>query len=219
MRGSSRHLIFGIQIAPLFNPFIVVVLSTFCGVTIPFNTMEKFWRSWLYQLDPYTRLLSPMLSTELQYVMSDLLITVVADFYVLFRSGLTIRCRSNEFNIFNPPSGQTCQAWAGEFVNAFGGYLDNPNDTSSCRYCQYAVGDQYFEPLNIKYSNRWRDVWILFAFFSTFEHMFCLSSLLIVFFIVFNVIVTISEYIEACCSDYKLTSAIVASRFLRYAKR
>jgi len=152
------------QIAPLFNPFLILVLSTFCGVTLPFPTMAKFWRSWLYQLDPYTRTLSSMLSTELH--------------------GLVIKCQSSEFTVFNPPSGQTCQDWAGDFVSAFGGYLDNPSDSQSCRYCQYAVGDEFFTPLNIKYSNRWRDAFILFAF--------C----------IFNIIVT-----------------IIASRFLRYAKR
>ncbi|OSX66986.1 hypothetical protein POSPLADRAFT_1072131 [Postia placenta MAD-698-R-SB12] len=133
------------QIAPLFNPFMGLVLSTFCGVTLPYPTMEKFWRSWLYQLDPYTRTLSTMLATELH--------------------GLKIECAASEFNLFNPPSGQTCQQWAGEFVAGFGGYLNNPNATEACQYCQYAVGDQFFEPLNIRYDNRWRDAFILFSFF------------------------------------------------------
>ncbi|KAI0690742.1 ABC-2 type transporter-domain-containing protein [Cytidiella melzeri] len=134
-----------IQTAALFNPFIGLILTTFCGVTIPFPTMESFWRSWLYQLDPYTRVLSSMLSTELH--------------------GLSVTCQSEEFSRFNPPSGQTCIDWAGDFIREAGGYLDNPSDTSDCRYCQYTVGDQYFTPLNIEYSNRWRDVWIVFCFF------------------------------------------------------
>lgn len=54
------------QVAVLFNPFMGIVLSTFCGVTIPYPTMISFWRSWMYQLDPYTRTLSAMVSTELQ---------------------------------------------------------------------------------------------------------------------------------------------------------
>ncbi|KAF9041170.1 hypothetical protein BDP27DRAFT_1435091 [Rhodocollybia butyracea] len=73
---------------------------------------------------------------------------------------------------------------ANDFVTAAGGYLNNPNATSSCEYCEYAVGDEFYTPLNISYDNRWRDVFIVFAFF------------------VFNVIVT-----------------IIASRYLRYAKR
>lgn len=55
------------QIAPLFNPFLLLILSTFCGVTIPYPTLASYWR-WLYQLTPYTRTLSAMVSTELQCV-------------------------------------------------------------------------------------------------------------------------------------------------------
>ncbi|KAF5312934.1 hypothetical protein D9619_002752 [Psilocybe cf. subviscida] len=134
-----------VQVAVLFNPFIGLVLATFCGVTIPYPTMNSFWRSWLYQLDPYTRTLASMVSTELH--------------------GLIIRCKSDEFSVFDPPSGQTCSAWAQSFVDTFGGYLDNPLETAACRYCQYAIGDQFYTPLNISFSNRWRDAFILFSFF------------------------------------------------------
>ncbi|KAF8963959.1 ABC-2 type transporter-domain-containing protein [Flammula alnicola] len=149
-----------IQVAVLFNPFLAVVLSTFCGVTIPYPTMIKFWRSWIYQLDPYTRTLAAMVSTELH--------------------GLIIKCKSDEFATFNPPTGQNCSSWAQPFVDVFGGYIDNLSDTAACRYCQYAVGDQFFVPLNISFSKRWRDAFILFAYF------------------VFNLIVTIiaSRYLR-----------------------
>ncbi|KAI0347995.1 ABC-transporter [Trametopsis cervina] len=170
-----------IQTAVLFNPFLGLILTTFCGVTIPFPTMESFWRSWLYQLDPYTRTMSAMLATELH--------------------GLPVTCQSEEFSRFNPPSGQTCLEWAGDFIRAAGGYLDNPSDSSDCRYCQYANGDDYYTPLNIDYSNRWRDVWIVFCFF------------------VFNIIVTISES-SICRQRLNLRlPSVVASRLLRYAKR
>ncbi|KAK7025463.1 ATP-binding cassette transporter snq2 [Paramarasmius palmivorus] len=134
-----------IQVAVLFNPFIGVVLSTFAGVTIPYPTMDSFWRSWLYQLNPYTRLLSAMLSTELY--------------------GLTIQCKNDEFAVFSPPAGQTCYQWAQPFVEVAGGYLNNANATSDCQYCQYRTGDEFITPLNIKYSTRWRDAFIIFSFF------------------------------------------------------
>ncbi len=57
-----------VQVAVLFNPFISLVLVTFCGVTIPYATMIKFWRSWIYYLNPYTWSISAMVATELQYV-------------------------------------------------------------------------------------------------------------------------------------------------------
>jgi ATP-binding cassette, subfamily G (WHITE), member 2, SNQ2 len=71
-------------------------------------------------------------------------------------------------------------------VDAFGGYLENPGDTQDCRYCQYKagivsnlwclktttliysaeqVGDEYIKPLNMVYDNRWKDAWVIFAFF------------------------------------------------------
>jgi ATP-binding cassette, subfamily G (WHITE), member 2, SNQ2 len=57
-----------IQIAGLFTTPIQVVLTNVCGVTIPYPALAKFWRSWLYQLDPFTRMLAAMLSTELTCV-------------------------------------------------------------------------------------------------------------------------------------------------------
>ncbi|RDB26527.1 ABC transporter G family member 11 [Hypsizygus marmoreus] len=151
-----------VQVAVLFNPFIGLVLSTFCGVTIPYPALIKFWRAWIYELDPYTRTVAAMVSTELTY---DFTLPEGKTVLIFLRSGLAIRCKSDEFAFFNPPSGQTCATWAQDFVNTFGGYIDNLNDTITCRYCQYKVGDEFFAPLNIKYSMRWRDVFILFAFF------------------------------------------------------
>jgi ATP-binding cassette, subfamily G (WHITE), member 2, SNQ2 len=86
-----------------------------------------------------------------------------------------ITCVDDEFTVFNPPSGQTCQEWAGAFISAVGGYIDNQDATSDCRYCQYRVGDEFFTPLNIRFSNRWRDAFLVLAYFA------------------FNIIVTVGE--------------------------
>ncbi|KAH9966146.1 ABC-2 type transporter-domain-containing protein [Russula dissimulans] len=137
-----------VQMGILFDPFIMVVLTTFCGVIIPYPNLAHTWKVWVYQLDPFTRLLSAMLSTEAH--------------------GLQIRCKPVEFAIFDPPPGQSCATWANDFVDAFGGYLENPGDTQDCRYCQYKagiVGDEYIKPLNMAYDNRWKDAWVIFAFF------------------------------------------------------
>lgn len=134
-----------VQVAVLYNPFLTLVLTTFCGVVIPYPSLIRFWRVWMYEINPFTRALAASISTELH--------------------GLAITCNLDEFAIFNPPSGQTCGQWAEDFVNVFGGYLDNISDTAACRYCQYKVGDEFFLPLNIRFENRWRDVWLIFAFF------------------------------------------------------
>jgi ABC-type multidrug transport system permease subunit len=87
---------------------------------------------------------------------------------------LPIVCQSFEYNVFNPPSGQTCEAYAASFIQANGGYLGNPSATTACQYCQYRVGDEFYtcaaagwshgaatdrldSPLNLSYDNRWRD--------------------------------------------------------------
>ena len=49
-------------IAVLLNPFLIVTFSLFCGVTIPQPQIPKFWRAWLYELDPFTRLIGGMVS-------------------------------------------------------------------------------------------------------------------------------------------------------------
>lgn len=128
-----------IQITALFTAPVSIILSNICGVTVPYPTLSKFWRDWLYQLDPYTRMVGAMLATELQYVQRLVLSCLCAKRF--FGSGLKITCKPEEFATFNPPSGQTCAAWASDFVNAAGGYLDNPDDSTACRYCQYSVSD------------------------------------------------------------------------------
>lgn len=55
-----------LQVAVLFNPVLGVILSTFCGVTIPYFNLAPFWRTWLYELVPFTRSMAAMISTELQ---------------------------------------------------------------------------------------------------------------------------------------------------------
>ncbi|KIJ38275.1 hypothetical protein M422DRAFT_33399 [Sphaerobolus stellatus SS14] len=78
---------------------------------------------------------------------------------------LEITCNPGKFAVFNPPAGETCHTWAKEFVDVFGGYIDNPNATESCRYCQYRIGDEFFEPLNARFKNRWKDLFVVFAYF------------------------------------------------------
>ena len=66
----------------------------------------------------FTRIMGPMICTELH--------------------GFRIQCKPDEFSGFNPPEGQTCGAWANEFVSALA---------------------------DISYEDRWRDGFALFAFF------------------------------------------------------
>lgn len=133
-----------IFIAAQMNSPIIVFLSLFCGVTVPQPVMPKFWRQWMYNLDPYTRMIAGLVVNELH--------------------DLRINCAPEEFSRIQPPSGQTCQQWLSPFVTSSGGYLENPNATSDCDYCQYRVGDEFFTTLNYSYSNRWRDLGIMICY-------------------------------------------------------
>ncbi|GAA5847541.1 hypothetical protein JCM3766R1_000227 [Sporobolomyces carnicolor] len=124
--------------AAMTNPFLLVIFSLFCGVTVPPNVMPAFFRSWLYHLDPFTYIIEGLVTNELH--------------------NLPIVCKEREFRLFSPPSGQTCVEWAGPYISAIGGYLNNPNANSDCQYCTYASGDDFYRPLGLSFSNRGRSI-------------------------------------------------------------
>lgn len=133
-------------IASHFNPFLIIILGIFCGVTIPKPNIPKFWRYWLYELNPFTRLISGMVTTELHE--------------------MAVQCKDWEFNSFTAPAGETCESYAAEFMKNAPGYLRNASETVGdvCQYCAFKVGNEFFEPLGQSYSTRWRDLGILIAF-------------------------------------------------------
>ncbi|KAF7560816.1 hypothetical protein G7046_g3310 [Stylonectria norvegica] len=131
-------------ISAQFDPFIIINFALFCGVTIAPPQMPGFWRAWLYQLDPFTRLIGGMVTTALHNV--------------------AVVCKPSELNVFTAPDSMNCGDYMKPFFERGGpGYIVN-NLTQSCEYCAYSVGDEFYEPLNLSYSNRWRDLGIYAAF-------------------------------------------------------
>jgi ATP-binding cassette subfamily G (WHITE) protein 2 (SNQ2) len=131
-------------ISALLNPFIIITFALFCGVAIPKPQIPKFWRAWLYQLDPFTRLIGGMVVTELH--------------------GREVVCTASELQHFTAPAGQTCGEYMSNFFERGGaGYIVN-NATSACEYCAYKIGDQFYAALELDFDNRWRDLGILIAF-------------------------------------------------------
>jgi ATP-binding cassette, subfamily G (WHITE), member 2, SNQ2 len=131
-------------ISSLINPFIIVLFSLFCGVTIPAPSMPAFWRAWMYQLDPFTRLIGGMMSTELH--------------------DLNVTCTPSELAIFQPPSGETCGQYAQAFLGTAIGYLANPEASVDCGYCQFKLGDGYLSTLGFSWGFRWQDLGIFASF-------------------------------------------------------
>jgi ATP-binding cassette subfamily G (WHITE) protein 2 (PDR) len=50
-------------------------------------------------------------------------------------------CSAVEYVKFQPPAGQTCQAWVAAYQNAAGGYLQNPDATADCSFCPASSTD------------------------------------------------------------------------------
>ncbi|KAI9502704.1 ABC-2 type transporter-domain-containing protein [Coemansia spiralis] len=131
-------------VAAMLNPIFTAMIILFCGVTIPYGQMPKFWRSWMYWLSPYHYYVEGVITNDLH--------------------GSKVVCRSSEFFTFEPPNGQTCNDYAGKWVESAIGYINNPDDTSRCQYCSYKVGDEFYKSLNWSFAHRWRNVGILFGF-------------------------------------------------------
>ncbi|KGO50638.1 CDR ABC transporter [Penicillium expansum] len=141
-------------IASQLNPPIVIIFSLFCGVTITKPQMPGFWRAWLYDLDPFTRLIGGMVVTELQ--------------------GRDVVCAESELNLFNAPDNLTCGEYMKPFFDRGGkGYIVD-DAAQACKYCAYKVGEQFYATFGMSFDNRWRDLGIFAAFI--------VSNLIILFF-------------------------------------
>ncbi|KAJ1912602.1 ATP-binding cassette transporter snq2 [Mycoemilia scoparia] len=131
-------------IAALLNPIFTSFMLLFCGVTNPYPTMPKFWRSWMYWLTPIRYFVEGVVTNELY--------------------DLDIVCKPEQFYVFQPPSDQTCGDYAADFLKTGPGYLKNPDASSDCQYCPFKVGQEYFVTLDWDFANRYRNFGIMLAF-------------------------------------------------------
>lgn len=126
-------------------PFFFVMFSMFNGVVVPYAQLSVFWKYWMYWLNPS------------QWWISGLMAATLA--------GLPVTCSEAEAAHFDPPPGQTCAQYAGEFARRVGmGYLTNPDARSGCGYCQYKNGDEYLAALSVRPGDKWRDFGIFLIF-------------------------------------------------------
>ncbi|KAH8684374.1 putative ABC transporter G family member 11 [Tricladium varicosporioides] len=131
-------------IASLFTPFLLVTFSLFCGVTVPPPSIPKFWRAWLYRLNPFTYLVGGMMETEL--------------------GGRKVECTLEEFQTFVLPTNTTCMDYARKFLETAVGYFENPQSTTTCAYCPFKNGDSFIDQFGLSATNRWKDLGIFAAF-------------------------------------------------------
>lgn len=126
--------------AAITNPFVIGAgMISFCGVVVPYASMQPFWKYWLYWLDPF------------HYLFGGILTPVIWD--------VQVECTANELVSFHSPADQTCGEYMADFLSSSPGYLVDPSATSSCQYCPYSRGSEYAKTFNINASYYgWRDV-------------------------------------------------------------
>lgn len=115
-------------------------------------------------------------------------------------------CSPTELNRFEAPAGQSCGSYMAPFFAAGGiGHIVD-NATSSCAYCAYSVGDEFYKPFGIDFADRWRDLGILFAF---------LASNLIILFLCVSAVssLVIGHCLANWCS--RATSILIVGRCVR----
>jgi len=145
--------------ASLVNPLVLTILVSFCGVLVPYSSIQTFWRYWLYYINPFNYLMGSMLTFDMW--------------------GADVKCKESEFARFSPPNGTTCGEYLKEWLTHVPSKLINPDATEECKVCTYSKADDYLRTLNLKsYSYAWRDAGITAAFvFSSYALVYILMKL------------------------------------------
>ncbi|CAG8053829.1 unnamed protein product [Penicillium salamii] len=138
------------------NSLFWVILMVFSGVLTPHSYMNGFYRPWLFWTDP------------MRYFFGATVGTVLHD--------VPVACKPSELTLFEPPTNQTCGAYASSFLETASGYLVNPSATQACEYCQYSAGDNYTATLDYAYGEHWWN-WAVFL-------GFCITNILLLYIIV-----------------------------------
>ena len=130
-----------------------IVAMANLSVLVSSNSLPGFW-IFMYRVSPFT------------YFVEGILSTAVAN--------TPVRCGEEEYQVFNPPSRQTCGAYMEAYQSFAGGYLVDENATTNCQFCQIDNTNVFLTNFGIEYSNRWRDFGIIWAFiiFNVFAAIF-----------------------------------------------
>jgi ATP-binding cassette, subfamily G (WHITE), member 2, PDR len=98
----------------------------------------------MYRVSPYTYLVSAVLSVGL--------------------ANAPVHCSSIEFLKLDPLPGTTCYSYLSPYIELAGGYLVNPEATSSCEYCPISNTNAFLRLVSSNYDERWRDFGILWVY-------------------------------------------------------
>ncbi|KAJ3158106.1 hypothetical protein HDU86_003058 [Geranomyces michiganensis] len=144
---AVASLVKKITMASIINPFIFSFLVLFSGVLIPPQAMIRFWKVWMYPLDPYRYLLEGLVTNVLH--------------------GVQVSCSDTDLLHFKPPPGSTCEQYTAPFFqHGAPGYLtpSSLSSTSMCDYCPLKNGDEYIESFGWDYAHRYRNLGIFMCY-------------------------------------------------------
>jgi ATP-binding cassette subfamily G (WHITE) protein 2 (PDR) len=116
------------------------------------NALPGFW-TFMYRVSPLTYWSAGIVATELH--------------------GKAVKCAPAEVSIFNPPPGQTCQQYLAPYLSKAPGQLQNPMDTTGCRYCGVRQADEFLAVSNVFYSERSRNLGLLWVYIGFNFHRRC----------------------------------------------
>ncbi|GCB22646.1 ABC transporter CDR4 [Aspergillus awamori] len=116
---------------------------TFCGIMQSPSALPGFW-IFMYRASPFTYWASAMVSTQV--------------------SGREVVCSSSELSVLDPPAGQSCGEYLGQYAELAGGNLLNPNATTGCEYCSVSTADAYISMSGIVASDKWRNFGIFWVY-------------------------------------------------------
>ncbi|GLA68791.1 hypothetical protein AtubIFM55763_006990 [Aspergillus tubingensis] len=132
-----------ISTSTLITGICTFMALTFNGVMQPPHALPGFWM-FMYRVSPFTYFVAGVASTQLH--------------------GVTVNCSSAEMAVFDPPSGQTCVEYLGDYLKTVPGRLMNPDAMTSCEYCPYSVADQFLAEREYRFDRRWMDFGVGWAF-------------------------------------------------------
>ncbi|KAH7400176.1 ABC-2 type transporter-domain-containing protein [Cadophora sp. MPI-SDFR-AT-0126] len=136
----------GVDLAELGGNYanLLFMLSLiFCGVIIGPDALPRFW-IFMYRVSPFTYLVSGILSTSL--------------------TNVPVECSEIELLHFDPLPEQTCGTYMSDYLQTAGGYVTNPDATSSCAYCPLSNTDAFLKLVHSEYNERWRNFGILWVY-------------------------------------------------------
>ncbi|KAF9766424.1 hypothetical protein IL306_001186 [Fusarium sp. DS 682] len=131
------------EVGATFALFLFMMTLVFSGVLVPYSALPGFW-TFMYRVSPMTYLIGAMISDGV--------------------GKQEVTCSEIEFLQFQTPTNLTCGEYVGQFVQAVGGSLPNPDSNQTCLYCPIASTDTYLGTLDIHYSERWRNFGLLWVF-------------------------------------------------------